>query len=317
MRLAAFSALALAACSPAAAKPAAFVLQSGHIDLDKGPDGNTVILDTPRGLVVVDTGRHTDHAEAIVKQARWTGKPVIAVVNTHWHLDHTTGNRDILAVFPKARLVATDAMRGALAGFLARSRSQADKALADPKLDPDERIRILRAYAAIDDVRAMVPARPVRGDERLTLGGRRFELHVAPRAATEADLWLTVPDEKLVIVGDLVVAPVPFFDTGCEEGRTAALDAIAQARWDTLIPGHGAPMTRAEFTRWRSAFQNWLDCARSTAPAAACVDGWMEAAKGFYSAGEAPSVRMMARYYVEQVLRAPSAKRMTYCTVNR
>jgi glyoxylase-like metal-dependent hydrolase (beta-lactamase superfamily II) len=125
-----------------------------------------------------------------------------------------------------------------------------------------------------------------------------------------------VPDEGLAIAGDLVVAPVPFFDTGCEAGWRAALDAIAAAEWTTLIPGHGAPMTRADFARWRGAFDAWLTCAASDRPPGQCAEGWMRDAAGFYTAGEAAGVRMLAEGYVAEVLRAPASKRMAYCAVD-
>jgi glyoxylase-like metal-dependent hydrolase (beta-lactamase superfamily II) len=307
-------ALSLLACGCAAnAEHAAYVVQPGHIDLDRGPDGNTVIFDAPEGLVVVDTGRHPEHAQAILDHAKKVGKPVAAIANSHWHLDHTTGNRDLLATYPQASLIATNAVEGALAGFLARGRANAAQRLADPQLSADERARTERAVAAMDDRRAMVPADPVLHDGPAVIAGRRFELHVAWLAATEADLWLVAPDEGVAVVGDLVVAPSPFFDTGCEEGWTRALAAIDAAEWTTLIPGHGAPMTRADFTRWLTAFGNWLDCAKSDKSVAACTDGWMADARGFYTEAEADSVRQLQDYYVTEVLRAPPEQRMDYC----
>jgi glyoxylase-like metal-dependent hydrolase (beta-lactamase superfamily II) len=305
--------LALVAGTAACAGPAPYVLQSGHIDLDRGPDGNTVILDTPQGLVVVDTGRHPEHAEAILDHARKAGKPVIAIVNSHWHLDHSTGNRDVLAVFPKARVVTSRAVFGALDGFLAKSREPARKMLADPKLDPAERARIERAQAALGDRAALVPGGAVTRSGPLVLGGRRFEVRLAPNAATEGDVWLLAPDEGLAVVGDLVVAPVPFFDTACEEGWAKALDAIAKEKWTVLIPGHGAAMDRKQFNRWHSAYTRYVDCAQSSATAQACAAQWQQDAAGFYTPAERDDVGMMARYYVEQVLRAPADKRIAYC----
>jgi glyoxylase-like metal-dependent hydrolase (beta-lactamase superfamily II) len=308
------AALALAACAgPAAAKPAPHVLQPGHIDLDRGPDGNTVILDTPRGLVVVDSGRHPEHAARIIAHARQVERPVVAVINTHWHLDHTTGNRDILAAFPKAAIVASRAVEGALDGFLARSREGATQELANTKLPAEERARTLRALAAMEDRAALVPRLAIERGGPRKLGGRRIQFHLAPNAATEGDVWLVLPDEKLAIVGDLVVAPFPFFDTGCEQGWAAALGAIDRAKWTTLIPGHGAAMDRAAFGRWRGAFTALLDCAKSDHEAAACAAGWEQNAAGFFSEGERADVRAMANYYVAEVLRAPPEKRMTQC----
>jgi glyoxylase-like metal-dependent hydrolase (beta-lactamase superfamily II) len=294
-----------------------FVLQPGHIDLAIGPDGNTVILDAPEGLVIVDTGRHAGQAEAILQRARAVGKPVAAVINTHWHLDHTTGNRDILAVFPQARLVATGAIARALAGFLADAPARARATAGDATLGDAERVRARRTLAALEDRASLVPREAIESGGPAELGGRRFELRVARAAVTEADLWLLAPDEALVVTGDLVVAPVPFFDTACEQGWRTALTEIAAADWTTLIPGHGNPMTRADFARWRAAFDTWLGCAASDYPAAQCADGWMRDAAGFYTGAEAEGVRMLAEAYVARVLRAPKGDRMAYCSAGQ
>lgn len=311
MRCLATLALIAAPLPLAAQEP--YVLQPGHMDLEIGPDGNTVIFDAPDGLVVVDTGRHRAHSQAILDHAAAVGKPVAALVNTHWHLDHTTGNRDVLATYPQARLVASGAVANALEGFLARSLATARERLADPALPADQRTRVERGVAAMEDRAALVPPEPVLADGPQELGGRLFELHVAPAAATEADLWLVAPEEQVAVVGDLVVAPVPFFDTGCEHGWRAALAAIGAAEWTTLIPGHGAPMTRTDFARWRGAFGAWLDCAASEAPAAQCADGWMRDAAGFYTDAERDGVRYLAEAYVAQLLRLPADQREAYC----
>lgn len=304
------AALALSAAAP---RFAPLVFQPGHIDLERGPDGNTVILDAPQGLVVVDTGRHPEHAQAVLDHARKVGKPVVAVVNTHWHLDHSTGNRDLFAIYPKARLIASDAASGALSGFLAKGRDAARQRLADPKTPAADRARIARAQALLDDRPALVPADPVVQSGPVMLGGRRLVVNLARNAATEGDLWLLVPDEQLAVVGDLVVAPVPFFDTACEEGWAEALNAIARARWTTLIPGHGAPMNRKAFNRWHKAYTRYVDCAHSIVTPQACAAQWQADAAGFYTPAERDDVGMMARYYVAEVLRAPADKRMAYC----
>jgi len=58
MRLLALALLAIAA--PAFAEP--YHLIPGAVPLDSGPDGNTVVLEAPQGLIVFDTGRHPEHA---------------------------------------------------------------------------------------------------------------------------------------------------------------------------------------------------------------------------------------------------------------
>jgi glyoxylase-like metal-dependent hydrolase (beta-lactamase superfamily II) len=308
------TALLLAACSAAAASDAPYVFQRGHIDLSIGPDGNTVILDAPKGLVVFDTGRSATHAKAILDYAAQAGKPIAAIVNSHWHLDHTTGNRDIRTAFPHAEIVASDAVKAALAGFLARSKENAKAALANPDLDPAQRQRTTRSLMILTDPADLIAAHPVTKSGKRKIAGRDLDVHLARNAATAGDVWLLVPDEGLAIAGDLVVAQVPFFDTGCEQGWSAALDEIARAKWDTLVPGHGEPMDRAGFNRWHNAFNAYLACAKGAASAEDCAAGWQRDAAGFYTSAEAASVHDMAVYYITEVLRAPPDKRMDYCS---
>src|SRR5947199_2354297 len=69
----------------------------GGIPPNREPDGNTYIFDAPEGLIVMDTGRHKWHRQAILDFAKARGKPIAAVVNSHWHLDHVSGNPDLRA----------------------------------------------------------------------------------------------------------------------------------------------------------------------------------------------------------------------------
>ena len=50
----------------------------------RGPDGNTVIIDAPEGLVVIDTGRHASQSDAILAFATTRKRPIAVIVNTHW-----------------------------------------------------------------------------------------------------------------------------------------------------------------------------------------------------------------------------------------
>ena len=70
----------------------------------------------------------------------------------------------------------------------------------------------------------------------MTIAGRTLDVHVAPFAATEADLWFYDPKTKLAVVGDLVVGIVPFMDTACPDGWAKALDDIAKVPFDDVDP---------------------------------------------------------------------------------
>src|ERR1700731_2204968 len=52
------------------------------------PAGNTIIFDAPDGGIVMDPGQHKWHRDAILEFEKHRGKPIAAIVNSHWHLDH-------------------------------------------------------------------------------------------------------------------------------------------------------------------------------------------------------------------------------------
>ncbi len=285
----------------------------GSVPLDKGPDGNSIFLDAPKGLIVVDTGRHPEHAEKLLAYARARGKPIAAIVNTHWHLDHTTGNYDIRTAYPKAQVYATTAIEGALKGFLNRGREQADRRLADAKTPADVRAQLLRARYRLDNPDTLRPTIPVTKSGTMKIAGRRLEVHVAPFAATEADLWIYVPDEGLAIVGDLVVDIVPFMDTACVDGWKKALGEVEATPFTTLIPGHGAPMDRARFLQWKTAFERFVDCGHSTRLKEECVAGWKRDAAPFIDDAHGDYVTDAAGYYLESRLRSSHEEQQRYC----
>lgn len=279
----------------------------------KGPDGNSVFLDAPAGLILVDTGRHPEHSAALLAYARQRGRPIAAIFNTHWHLDHSTGNGEIRAAFPNAPLYASNAIDGALTGFLARSRQGAELALAAGQIPEASRAEVRRFFDVMDHPERLRPTRPVTRSGEMTVAGRRLRVNLAPYAATERDVWLYDAAARLAIVGDLVVAPVPFMDTACPEGWKQALDAIAETPFTTLIPGHGAPMDRPAFMTWRAAYNAFVDCGQSDRPRAECVAGWRRDAARFIPAGSEALVERLAGYYLDSRLRASPGERGRYC----
>ena len=305
--------LASAALS-ASTKSEPYHLIPGRVPLDwQGPDGNTIVLDAPKGLIVVDTGRSPMHAQKILDYARARGRPIAAILNTHWHLDHNTGNADLRAAYPKAEVYATTAIEGALVGFLGRGREQADKALADPKITEGQKAQILRGRDRIDNPGKLRPTKPVLRSGKMTIAGRTLDIRVAPFAASEADLWLYDAKTRTAVVGDLVVDIVPFMDSACPDGWAKALDEVAKVPFQTVIPGHGAPMTRADFLQWRLAYNNLLSCGRSTADKASCVAGWQKDAAKFIDEAHAKYAPAAAEYYIDTRLRSSPEEQQKFC----
>lgn len=310
MRVAALT-LALLA-GTASAEP--YHLIPGRVPLDwQGPDGNTVVLDAPRGLIVYDTGRSPMHAQAILDYAKLRGRPIAAIVNSHWHLDHTTGNYDLRQVYPNIKVYASTAIDGALQTFLAKGLSGPDKALTDPSVPQARKDQILRARFRVAHPDTLRPTDPVVKSGRMTIAGRALDVHLTKFAATEGDVWLYDQRSRVAIVGDLVIGLVPFMDTACAEGWSKALDEIAARPFTTLIPGHGAVMDRADFLQWRTAYNNFVGCGRSSRPAKECIAGWEQDAARFIDAEHKAYVHDAAGYYLETRLRSSPEEQQRYC----
>ena len=244
----------------------------------RGPDGNTVIIDAPEGLIVVDTGRHSTQSDAILAFAKERKRPIVAIVNTHWHLDHASGNGRLKAVYPNARVYTTTAVDKVLApgGFLARNLEDAKKMLASTT-DPVRREEIQIFIATMEARKDLRPDVPLTKSQEMKLAGRALDLRVTDKAVSDADVWFFDNATKLAVIGDLVTVPVPFFETACPEQWRASLDEVWATPFETAIPGHGRPMTRAQFDTYRKAFGAFVSCVKSESPAAQCSAIWTDA----------------------------------------
>jgi glyoxylase-like metal-dependent hydrolase (beta-lactamase superfamily II) len=288
------------------------IVIAGSYSSDRQPDGNTIMFEQSDGLIVVDTGRHPEHQQKILDFAAARKKPVRILVNTHWHLDHSGGNTEIRAVYPDAKLYTSDAIAGALDGFLARSLERGRARLANPALSEAERAQVRLGVAAIEDRRNLLPDVPVTGTIRI--GDRRnVELHLARSAATQRDVWIFDPVSRTLIAGDLVVVPAPFFYTACPHGWQKALAALSATSFETLIPGHGGAMNRSEFERYRAAFDPLIACAGGTAAKQHCIDGWLrDVAYFLLEAEDRKNAQILLDYYIDEIIRKEE-KRADFC----
>lgn len=282
----------------------------GGIAPRRQPDGNTVIFAAPKGLVVMDTGRHVWQRQAILDFATAQGRPIAAIVNSHWHLDHVSGNPDLRRAYPAARVYASAAIDKALTGFLAKGAEDGRAYLKAGELPKETLEDIASDIATVEAGAALRPDVVVTGSETRKLAGLRLAVNLAPHAATAGDVWLYDPASRVAAAGDLVTLPAPFLDTACPEGWRRALDQVWATPFTTLIPGHGAPMTRAQFGLYRQAFAAVIDCAASAETKAACAAAWTRAVQPLLGSDPVDLKRAqgMTEYYVGDVLRAPGVK---------
>jgi glyoxylase-like metal-dependent hydrolase (beta-lactamase superfamily II) len=275
-------------------------LLTGSVPADRGPDGNTVIFVAPEGLVVIDTGRHPWQSDGILEFARSRETPITVIVNTHWHLDHSSGNRRLKAAYPEAKVYTTTAVNRALApgGFLAKNAAAARERTADPNasaVSKEEREFFLATMDAADMLR---PDVPVERSSSLKFAGRTLAVHVARNAVTDADIWIYDEATGVAVIGDLSTVPAPFFETACPAKWRVALDEVWATPFRLAVPGHGKPMTRDEFDTYRGAFGRFIACVGTENAAATCAAGWTKDVTPLLE-GDVSQANEYASYYVD------------------
>ena len=253
------------------------------------PDGNTIVLRGAKGLIVVDTGRHADHTQQIVDYAHAAKLPVVAIINTHWHLDHIGGNALLRREFPGVRVYASGALADARKGFLANYRKQLEEMVAKSgeQSFKDE-------IALIDSGDALMPDVIIDKSGKRDIAGRKLEIGFEKDSVTAGDVWIFDPKTRVLITGDLITLPVPLLDTACPQNWRASLDRLSKLNFDVVIPGHGAPMHRADFETYRAAYTHFVSC---TDAKEKCIDGWLSDAAPLLEKEDPKFVRMLLDYY--------------------
>lgn len=311
------AAAAAALLGPAAAAPERLApdvfMQSGTFAPGRQPDGNSVIFAGPRGLLIVDTGRHIEHTRALIDFSLQRSQPIVAALNTHWHLDHLGGNALLRERVPGLQVWASNAVAPALAGWLADSRRDMLAMLGAGQADAPTQAMLRTDIALIDLGPKLLPDVTVDAARTLDVIGKPLQIGFQSHAVTAGDLWVFDPASRVLAAGDLVTLPVPFLDTACAPRWRQALSRVDAVPFETLVPGHGAAMDRAAFHRWRDAFGGLLDCAASAATASACAQGWVEALGPLLPASEQGRARGMVGYYLAEHLRAAPPGRDRFC----
>ena len=228
-----------------------------------GPvDGNSVVILGDDGVLVIDTHINPAVARAVIDEIRsMTDVPVTHVVNTHWHDDHTNGNHAYRQAFPGVKVVAHRATLESLRAEWEAMEDQRRSAYA--KVDPDELWRkaeeldesapdtaiTYRIYAGyVAALRPELPALVLEYPDTvfedalsLDFGNRSVELRWLGRGNTDGDVVAWLPDDRVLVTGDLLVAPIPFaFDSPMVDW-SAALGRLRDFDAAIIVPGHGAP----------------------------------------------------------------------------
>jgi len=108
-------------------------------------------------------------------------------------------------------------------------KAQVKEALARriPALEEIKKIRFQSATLTFDH------------DFTVNLGNREVQVKFLGRGNTGGDAVAYLAKEKIVVVGDLVVYPIPYVYDGYPSEWIQTLQNLAQLDADTIVPGHG------------------------------------------------------------------------------
>ena len=225
------------------------------VEPDSNAVGNSGVIVLEHGVLVFDTHFTPEAGQALRKAIESvTTKPILFLVNSHFHPDHTHGNqafqgtpysicsyntrRDILQrdlpAFNRAVGVAAaqiEKMQKALLQEKDASRKESIRtqiAARQQLLARMTRLNISAPYITFEDSMSVID------------GGREVPLRRLGSGHTDGDVILQLPGDKIVFTGDL------FFNRALPNSQDASLlewmkvlELLLKLDADRFVPGHG------------------------------------------------------------------------------
>jgi glyoxylase-like metal-dependent hydrolase (beta-lactamase superfamily II) len=237
-----------------------------HAWIGAGGDSNAGAIETPEGLLIVDTQQYPRLGRALREAAlARTGKPLRLVINTHCHLDHTHGN----VVFADVPILAHDKTLAAMNACLGPRDGEAWAIT-----DHDTKLRFLFgqnvlelvaddapaqrwfagriALADYDTVTIRPPDETFAGDFAFHLPDDTVRLHYFGPAHCDGDIVVHLEKRKVAFLGDLLFhGRFPWLGDCDLDGLISALGHVLALDVTVVVPGHGPPATLADVARFR------------------------------------------------------------------
>jgi glyoxylase-like metal-dependent hydrolase (beta-lactamase superfamily II) len=227
-------------------------------------DGNTTVIITDEGVVVVDapsTYLSEQHLAAIRKL---TNKPVVYLIDTHFHPDHVFGNHVYKDAFPGLHIIVQDYTKmeadrrnpyvlahyqGPIGKVVLESlRKQAETGIDLATSKPLQGYDAVHAkidyaectphLAAAERTRLVSADMTYSENLTLTLGGAVIKL-MHFEGHTVGDTVVYLPQRNILITGDLVIGPVPYGGDDVTEKWIGSLETLMAMHASVIVPGHG------------------------------------------------------------------------------
>lgn len=183
------------------------------------------VIITSAGAVVIDTLVYPEETRQIKRFVEnRLGTPVVYVINTHYHADHTTGT----CFFEGARVVS--------------------HALCRRLLDKRGRESLEKSKAASDDLRdvRLVLPEMVFDSGMLTLhvGDKTLQLRHSPGHSPDS-IVCCVLEDRVLLAADTMM-PLPYFVDGSYDDFVNSLKSLQTGYYENIVQGHGEVILRGE-----------------------------------------------------------------------
>ena len=222
-----------------------------------GPEftgGNTGVLVTDSGVVVVDTKLSGYGPSILEKIKKVTDKPVTMIINTHTHGDHTGSNE----AFP------------ASVDIVAHENTKAN---------------MVKMPAFAGEKSQFLPKRTYKDKMTVGSGKNQIDLYYFGPGHTNGDTWVVYRSLRVLQTGDMFAwRDAPTIDrnnggSGIEYPKTLAKAIAGIKDVDVVIPGHSpvtSPKDLQEYQRfiaeWVAAVQSASTAGKSSEQAAESID---------------------------------------------
>lgn len=186
---------------------------------------NPGFIVTSEGVVVVDTGSSVQIGEMVIRQIKKvTDKPVVKIINTHYHGDHFLGNHAFVEAYPDVEIYAHPSC------------------IANIKNDNGEfwySFMQRNSNNGISGTIVTPPTKPLNGGETMTLGDTTIKIHYFGKAHTESDLMVEVVEDKTIFMGDTAMRRVANMHDGSFVGSIKTMKGVKELGCEHHILGHG------------------------------------------------------------------------------
>ena len=239
-------------------------------------NSNAAIFVLSREVLVVDAHSKPSAAASLLAQIKKevTDKPVRYLVNSHFHWDHTQGDRAYKAANAKVEIISSETtkqlmtqlqrnrLKESLDGVPAMVdtlRARLSKATTQQDRDwCNEQLRQLAAYQQeMKDYPLELPTTTFAQTHVIADSSGEIHLGFHGKAHTAGDIQVFSPSKKVIAAGDAVIGFLPNLNDGYPRPWPKTIDTLGAQKFDHIIGGHGVVQHgRTRMTQFRNYIED-------------------------------------------------------------